>query len=166
LYRFTRSGTAAITATYTAGMSTTTSYGREQGVPHGQRMITSRDGTSVATFCPYYYYHCGIKCFMIDKTNNTYSTYANNNTTYGIQCVPYGDSSWNFWYAANGYASNYSGAYTQSQYIKQSTGGFAAQNGAYFVPYWTGPNTTNYPGFTQVVDYAVLPSHVLGAKNT
>ena len=166
LYRFTRSGTAAITGTYITGQSTTTSYGRDQGDDYGQRQITSRDGTSVATFCPYYYYGAGIRCYMIDKTNNTYTSYGNTSSGAGIQCVPYGDSSWLFWSTSNGYASNYSGAQFPAQYIKQGSGGFTNQNGCYYVPYYTGPNTTNYPGFTQVTDYMLLPSHVLGAKNT
>jgi len=167
LYRFTRSGTSAITGTYITGLGTTTSYGKDQDEIYGQRQITSRDGTSVATFCPYYYYHSGIKCFMIDKTNNTYSTYSQNGSSYGVMCMPYGDSSWIFYYGGNGYASNYGGAYIIAQYVKQGgSGGFASQNGCYYLPYFTGPNTTNYPGFTQVVDYVLLPSHVLGAKNT
>jgi hypothetical protein len=166
LYRFTRSGTSAITGTYITALSVTTSYGIDQDQYYGQRMITSRDGTSVATFCPYYYYACGIKCFMIDKTNNTYTSYSQNGTTYGLICLPYGDSSWLFWYNGNNYASNYSGGSAAAQYIKQSTGGFITQNGCYYVPYHTGPNTTNYPGMTQVVDYMLLPSHMLGAKNT
>jgi len=166
LYRFTRSGTSAITATYIAGQSTTTSYGRDQGDYYGQKSITSRDGTSVATFCPYYYYGSGIKSFMIDKTNNTYTVYSQNGTSYGIACLPYGDAGWLFWYNGNSYASNYSGGYAIAQYIKQSTGGHVAQNGAYYAPYHPGPNTTNYPGMTQVTDYMLLPSHMLGAKNT
>jgi hypothetical protein len=166
LYRFTRSGTTAITGTYITAHSTTTAYGRDQGDYYGQRQITSRDGTSVAVFCPYYYYASGIKCFMIDKTNNTYTVYAQNGTSYGVSCMPYGDSSWGFWYNGNSYSSNYSGGYMIAQYIKRSTGGFVDQGGAYYAPYHPGPNTTNYPGMTQVTDYMLLPSHVLGAKNT
>jgi len=166
LYRFTRSGTSAITGTYITALSTTTSYGRDQGDRFGQKTITSRDGTSVAAFCPYYYYGAGIKCYMIDKTNNTYTTYAQNGSGPGVACMPYGDSSWGFWYNGNSYASNYSGGYMIAQYIKRSTGGFASNDGAYYAPYHPGPNTTNYPAMTQVTDYMLLPSHVLGAKNT
>jgi hypothetical protein len=166
LYRFTRSGTSAITATYITSQGTTTSYGRDQGDRFGQKTITSRDGTSVAAFCPYYYYGCGIKCYMIDKTNNTYTAYAQNGSSIGIACMPYGDSSWGFWYNGNSYASNYSGGYMIGHYTKRSTGGFASADGAYYAPYHPGPNTTNYPGMTQVTDYMLLPSHVLGAKNT
>jgi hypothetical protein len=168
LYRFTRSGTSAITGTYIANQAVTTSYGRDQGIAFGQRQITSRDGTSVATFCPYYYYGSGVRCYMIDKTNNTYTAYGNADTTNGVQCIPYGDSSWMFYYAGNGYAGNYTGAYIISQYIKQggASGGHVNQNGCYYIPYWPVTNTTNYPGMGQVVDYMLLPSHLLGAKNT
>jgi hypothetical protein len=105
---------------------------------------------------------------MIDKTNNTYTSYSQNGSSYGTMCTPYGDSSWIFYYGGNGYASNYTGAYIIDQYVKRGTasGGHVSQNGCYYLPYYTGPNTTNYPGFTQVVDYVLLPSHVLGAKNT
>ena len=166
LYQFTRSGTAAITGTYITQLSTTTSYGRDQGDNYGQKQITSRDGTSVATFCPYYYYSTGIKCYMIDKTNNTYNVYAQNGSSYGVACMPYGDAGWLFWYNGNNYASNYTGGYAIAHYTKKSTGGFSSQNGCYYAPYHPGPNTTNYPGMTQVTDYMLLPSHVLGAKNT
>ena len=166
LYRFTRSGTAAITGTYITTQGTTTSYGRDQGDNYGQKTITSRDGTSVAAFCPYYYYAAGIKCYMIDKTNNTYNVYAQNGSSIGIACMPYGDAGWLFWYNGNSYASNYTGGYAIAHYTKKSTGGFSSQNGCYYAPYHPGPNTTNYPGMTQVTDYMLLPSHVLGAKNT
>ncbi len=158
LYEFTRSGTSAITGTYVTALGTTTSYGRDQGTAYGQRTITSRDGTSVATFCPYYYYGSGIKCFMIDKTNNTYSTYAYNDTSYGHQIVPWLDNGWIFIYCGNGYAGNYGGNYIQDSFVKSRTGGFSSQGQKSYFPYYPGPNTTNYPGFSQVVDYVLLPS--------
>ena len=160
LYRFTRSGTSGVTGTYLTQQNLTTSYGREQGIDYGQRTITSRDGTTVATFCPYYYYSCGISCYMINKTNGTYTTYGNTNSSFGIQIVPWLDNAWLFLYCGNGYAGNYGGNYVIASYIKDATtpsGSFQSVGSKYYFPYHTGPNTTNYPGFTQVVDYPLLP---------
>jgi hypothetical protein len=166
LYRFTRSGTSAITGTYITNQSVTTSYGLDQAINYGQRQITSRDGTSVATFCPYYYYGCGVRCYMIDKTNNTYTAYGNADTSYGIQCMPYEDNGWVFYYAGNTYPASYNGGYMIGSYTRIPTGGHRSDtivSGGYF-PYFTIPNTTNYPGFTQVVDYVLLSDNVYGPK--
>ena len=164
LYRFTRSGTAAITGTYIAGQSITTSYGLEQSYQYGQRQMTSRDGTTVATFCSYYYYGAGIRCFMIDKTNNTYSIYGTADSSYGRMIMPFGDSGWMFTYAANGYASNWAGNGQTPIYTKRPSGGFDASATIGYWPYHPGPNTTNYPGFTQVTDYVMLIDNKYGAK--
>jgi hypothetical protein len=170
LYKFTRNGTSAITATRatTNGIYSGGAFGAEQGLGYGQRTITSRDGTSVATFCPTYYYGAGILCYMIDKTYDTYATCNAQDSNFGYQCVPYGDSSWSFYYAGNGYATNYSGAYIYANYVKLGgpTGGFTNIGSTVYLPYFPYPNTTNYPGMTQVVDYVLLPPHLLGAKNT
>ena len=165
LYEFTRSGTSAITATYVTQLGTTTSYGFDQGSPYyGQRTIISRDGTTVATFCPYYYYGSGIRCFMIDKTNNTYATYSNNSSSAGIQTLPHSDSGWKFAFCSNGYAGNWTGNYILATYGRSPTGGFQQTGTTQYFPYHTGPNTTNYPGFTQVVDYVLLPNNNYGPK--
>jgi len=164
LYRFTRSGTAAITGTYITALGTTTSYGRDQGANYGQRMITSRDGTSVATFCPYYYYGAGIRCFMIDKTNNTYTTFSQNSSGAGCMTIPYGDSGWSFAMGQNMYSSNYTGSFVHSKWSKTAAGGFSQESSNQYWPYFTGPNTTNYPGFTQVTDYVLLQDNASGPK--
>ena len=165
LYRFTRSGTSAITANRATTLGVTTSYGADQGVQYGQRTITSRDGTTVAAFCPYYYYGAGIACYMIDKTNNTYGSYQNNDTQFGSQIIPTGDSDWRFYYAANAYAGNYTGGYLFAYLMKQNAGGFTNVNGsAQYLPYFPIPNTTNYPGMTQVVDYPMTPDNKYGPK--
>jgi hypothetical protein len=164
LYQFTRSGTSAITGTYITQQSLTTSYGMDYGTSYGQRQMTSRDGTTVATFCPYYYYGAGMRCFMIDKTNNTYSIYGTADTNYGRMIMPFGDSGWMFTYAGNGYASNYTGNGSSSIYTKTPSGGFTESATIGYWPYHTGPNTTNYPGFTQVVDYVMLNDNKYGAK--
>lgn len=166
LYEFTRSGTSAITATYVTAQSTTTSYGIEQGVYYGQCQLTSRDGTSVATYCPYYYYGSGIKSYIIDKTNNTYTSYSYDDTSNGHHIVPYQNSGWQYIYAGNVYASNYTGAYVAATYERQTAGGTYAQTGStMYFPHFTGPNTTNYPGYTQVTDYMLLPFNNYGPKS-
>lgn len=164
LYEFTRNGTNAVTATYVTAQSLTTSYGREQGYPaYGQRQITSRDGTSVCTFCPYYYYGSGGAFYMIDKTNNTYTPYLDTNSSYGQQVMPFQNSGWSFIYAGNGYASNYGGNYIQRTYERSGSGIVQIGSTQYFTK-WPYPNTTNYPGFTQTVDYPLLTGNPVGVK--
>jgi len=127
-------------------------------------MITSRDGTSVATFCPYYYYGAGIRCFMIDKTNNTYTTFSQNSSGAGCMTIPYGDSGWSFAMGQNMYSSNYTGSFVHSKWSKTAAGGFSQESSNQYWPYFTGPNTTNYPGFTQVTDYVLLQDNASGPK--
>lgn len=164
LYEFTRNGTNAVTATYVTAHSLTTSYGREQGYPsYGQRQITSRDGTSVCTFCPYYYYGSGGAFYMIDKTNNTYTGYLDTNSSIAQQVMPFQNSGWTFVYAGNGYASNYTGNYIQRTYERSGSSIIQTGSTQYFGK-WTAPNTTNYPGFTQTVDYPLLTGNPVGVK--
>jgi hypothetical protein len=164
LYAFTRSGTSAITASRQTTLSMINSFGLDQGVQYGQRAITSRDGTTVATFCPYYYYGTGIDCYMIDKRNNTYSMYQNIDTTFGIQIIPTGDSDWRFYYAGDARSGNYTGSYLSAYFMKQNSGGFTSVNATQYLPYFTGPNSTNYSGITQVVDYPMTPDNKYGPK--
>lgn len=165
LYRFTRSGTSGVTATLVTTQSISTSYGRESGYPHyGQRQITSRDGSTVCMFCPYYYYGSGCMSYMIDKDNNTYGTYSYSDSTYGHIPVPYLDSGWQFIYAGNCYAGNYGGAYVATTREKSPSGGFATTGSTMYFTKFTFPNTTNYPGYTQVTDYALLTSNTYGPK--
>lgn len=167
LYKFTRSGTSAITATVSDANTLTTSYGFDQGVQYGQRQITSRDGTAVGICCPYYYYGSGCASFMINKTNATFTKYLNTNSSYGIQMLPYKDNGWTFIYCGNGYASNYTGNYIVTTYMRDptpTTGAFTQVGTTRYFPGHTYPNTTNYPGFTQVVDYSLIISNVLGSR--
>ena len=166
LYSFTRNGSNAVTATYVAGLGTTTSYGADQHPTNlGQRYITSRDGTSVALFCPYYYYGTGVECYMIDKTNNTYGTYNSNQSGGGVQPLPFKDNGWAFYYAGNLYASNFTGGYISATYERPAAGGYTASGSTQFLSFVTSPNTTNYPGLTQVTDYDLLPPYnQYGAK--
>lgn len=164
IYKFTRSGTGAITATNPATQACTTSYGLDQGFQYGQRQITSKDGTTVAIFCPYYYYGTGIECYMINKTSDSYFNFGNTNSGDGIQVLPYKDNGWVFIYAGNGYASNYTGNYIAATYLKDSGGSFTQVGTTKVFPAHTLPNTTNYPGFTQVIDYNLLSTNIRGFK--
>lgn len=166
LYEFVRSGTTAITATYLTASSLTTSYGLDQGVYYGQRQITSRDGSTVCTFCPYYYYGSGCAAFMINKTTNSYTAYSYTDSTLGHLPVPYGNSGWSFIYAGNIYASNYTGAYVAATYDKAANNGsgFTQIGSTRYFTKFTAPNTTNYAGYTQTVDYALLTGNPVGLK--
>ncbi len=167
LYQFTRNGTNSINvAEQTTSISLTTSYGREQqGYPsYGQRQITSRDGTSVLTFCPYYYYGSGIDAYMIDKTGNTYTTYQYGDTSFGTIPVPFQNNGWQFIYAGNVYSGNWQGAYIMATFERSQTGGFTQTGSTQYFTKFTNPNTTNYPGYTQVVDYPLLTSNNFGVK--
>jgi hypothetical protein len=101
---------------------------------------------------------------MIDKINNTYGSYGTGDTTFGRIIMPFGDSGWMFTYAANGYASNYAGNGASPIYTRPPSGGFTESASIGYWPYHPGPNTTNYPGFTQVVDYVMLNDNKYGPK--
>lgn len=166
LYEFTRSGTSPITGTYVTTHNLTTSYGRDQGYPdYGQRAMSSRDGTTVCTFCPYYYYGSGGAFYMIDRTNNTYTGWLSTQTSFALQPMPYQNSGWCFVYTGNVYSSNYTGAFVQRFYDRAGASLLLTQTGAtkYFTKF-TAPNTTNYPGYTQVVDYVLLTGNPVGVK--
>ena len=165
LYRFTRSGTSAITATYLTAISLTTSYGLDQGFQYGNRQITSRDGSTVATFCPYYYYGAGVSCFMIDKTNNNYATYSNTSSSAGYAVVPFGNNGWAIGFNGNGYSSNWSGNRVQVVFTRNTTGGGFSQTGTtLYYPSFPIPNTTNYPGLAMTTDYMLLTGGSSGPK--
>jgi len=164
LYKFTPNGTTAVTGTYVTGQSLTTSYGSSSGSSYGQRQITSRDGTSVVVFCPYYYYGVGVTAYMIDKTTSTYTPYFNNgNSGQGVQVLPYKDNGWAFYYAGNVYSGNAQGGYIQATFGKNGMSGFSQIGGNQYFSQFPLPNTTNYPGITQVVDYNLLISNT-GAR--
>ena len=160
LYSFTRSGTSAVTGTLVDSNTLTTSYGFDQGFQYGQRTITSRDGTTAAIFCPYYYYGCGNATFFINKSTPNYSKYTNTNTGVAVQVLPYRDNGWVLFYAGNGYASNYTGNYITATYMPSTSAsagsGFTQVGTTKYFPGHPYPNTTNYPGLTQVVDYDLL----------
>lgn len=166
LYKFTRNGTSAITATYIAGVVTSTTYSYATDVYYGQKSMTSRDGNSVITFCPYYYYGSGIAALMFNRINSTYYSYSATDSSYGYNVVPYKDNGWAFYYCGNGYASNYNGSYIAARYLLDTAANASTfvNLGTKFFNIFPYPNTTNYPAFTQVTDYNLLDSNTWGAK--
>ena len=160
LYSFTRSGTSGVTGTLVDSNTLTTSYGLDQGYQYGQRQTTSRDGTAVAIFCPYYYYGSGNATFMINKTTANYTKISYTDTGDATQVLPYRDNGWVFIFCGNGYASNYTGNYIRATYMPSTSAtagsGFTQIGTTKYFPAHPYPNTTNYPGFTQVNDYDLL----------
>lgn len=161
IYKTIRAADAATitSSVYQTQYSLTTSYGRDQGIYYGQRTISSRDGDAVIAFCPYYYYGAGIYSYVIDRKNNTYyqPTFLNSTSSSdGFIPVPYGDDGFAVFYCGNGYAGNNQGNYITGMCSRNGTGVFEQSGTNIYMSYHTGPNTTNYAGFTQVVDYTML----------
>jgi hypothetical protein len=160
LYSFTRSGTSSVTGTLVDSNTITTAYGFGEGFQYGQRSIDSRDATTVAIFCPYYYYGSGCATFFINRITANYTKYLNTNTSDGVQVLPYRDNGWVLFFAGNGYAGNFSGNYIVATYLPSTSAtagsGFTQVGTTKYLPGHPYPNTTNYPGMTQVVDYDLL----------
>lgn len=160
LYKITRQADGSYdSGVYVNKIALSTVYGRVQNSLYGVKQLQTRDGSAVMVFCQYYYYGSGLATFVIDKALSTYSLsffqYAD--TGIGYQPVPYGDNGFAVYYAGNFYTSNYGGGYITGAIERNpSTGVFTNAIGMILLPYCPLPNTTNYPGFTQVNDYAML----------
>lgn len=137
--------------------SMTTSYGYDQGSDFfGQRQMQTRNGNMVCNWMVYYYYQCGIRSWLIDKRNSSWSQgYSENNTTSGTYPVKYRDDSFAFPVNGNYYAGNFTGA-RMGAFARpaQTAGGAPAvfPTTLYF-PIAPGPNTTNYPGLVHVQEF-------------
>jgi hypothetical protein len=164
LWRVVRDASLSPTVTYISAKGTTTSYGRSQGDHYGQRRIQARDGGAVMAFCPYYYYGAGLRTWLIDKRKSTYlnaSMIDSTDASAGTQPVPYGDSGFAAYFCGNVYASGTTGAYVTGSMERGGTGLIVQTGSNILLPYFTAPNTTNYPGFTQVTDYSMLDNQAL-----
>lgn len=166
LYKISRlADLSVLSTTLIAQKSVTTSYGRDQGVAYGQRQIQARDGGAVMCFAQYYYYGAGMVSFVIDKRRSTYlSTTAleSADTAAGYHPIPYGDSGFASYYCGNAYAGNPAGSYVSGCVERAGAAGVLTQVGGNFLlPYFPSPNTTNYPGLTQVTDYSMLDNQAL-----
>ena len=158
LYKFTPpDDTTATTAAYENSIGASTSYGQDQGASYyGKSMMMSRDGNATLIASPYYYYHSGVNAFIIDRKNDTYVNYQNADSSYGIQPMPWRDDGFIFYYAGNCYASNNNGGYLIYRVERigdVQSGTLTGKSCSWNLGYFPGPNTTNYPGMTQVVDY-------------
>lgn len=161
IYKLTRAANDTFSsANYITSKSLTTSYGIDNDSMYGQRRIQTRDGGAVMAYCQYYYYGSGCVSWIIDKRKSVYlnaSWHDSSNSSFGMFPVPYGDSGFSCYYAGNVYASNYTGAYMQGITDRLGVSGDLAQVATtIYLPYFPTPNTTNYPGFTQVVDFNML----------
>jgi hypothetical protein len=164
LYKITRDAALTPTIVLVASKVLTTSYGRDQGDPYGQRRIQSRNGTSVFCFCPYYYYGSGSSTFIIDKKLSTTVAsvlFDRNVTASGCQPVQYGDDGFSMFLNGNVYAGNFSGATMVGCFQRNSLDALVLTSDAFYLPYFPIPNTTNYPGLTQVTDYSMLTNQYL-----
>lgn len=165
LYKCTRNTNGSVLLSSFVGAKTlTTTYGLDNGASQGQRRIMSRDGGAVLCFCPYYYYECGVQTWLIDKRESSYldtNFFDSTGSGNGMQPMPYGDSGFAEFYARNVYASNPTGGYITAFVERNGAGVMGQSNGAIYLPYFTYPNTTNYPGMTQVVDFNLLTNQTL-----
>ena len=165
LYKFARNAALDITPTVVGSRTLTTSYGAEQDAgAYGQRAMQSRDAKAVLTFCPYYYYGTGMASWVIDKKKSTHvnaTWIQNSNTNDGIAPLPYGDSGFAAYYCGNNYAGNPTGGYVLGAMERDGDDDLVQMASAMYLPYFTGPNTTNYAGMTHVVDYAMLDNQFL-----
>lgn len=160
LYKIVRGTDNAVTATLHSSKSVTTSYGRERGLTYGQRRVQSRDGGAVFSFTPYAHFGTGLRAHIIDKRLSTVAVatmFDNSNTTTGVLPMPFGDSGFCSYFCGNVYASSFSGGYVTASMERSGLGNGLAQTGADFLlPYFPLPNTTNFPGMTQVTDFSML----------
>jgi hypothetical protein len=136
--------------------SMTTSYGLDQGVSNGQRQMQTRDGSMVVNWMVYYYHHCGIRSWVFDKRNSSFAVgYSQNNTTSGTYPVKYKDSGFAYYVAGNYYSSNSTAAFIGAFSSRGLTAGSAPTlySGTLYQSIAPGPNTTNYPGLTHVMEF-------------
>ena len=155
-------GGTAQSATGNYGISSTTSYGFNQGINFGMVMVQSTDGKAIGFMGPYYYYGAGCVAQIINKRSNAGNRgiMQNSNTTYGYSMVPYRDDCITFIRNENFYASNYSGQYVEKlfQAIPTASTGIITHNSSrFYFPHAPKPNTTNYVGSGFVNDYHSYP---------
>ncbi len=164
LYKLTKGATGEYTVSLVGTKNLTTSYGAENSIYYGQRKMQSRDGGAVLCFCPYYYYGAGISTWIINKRKSIHvnsSWMQSTDTSAGTIPVPYGDGGFAAYYCGNAYGGNYSGGYITGACDRDGDDNIVQVGSAMYLPYFTLPNTTNYPGFTQVVDYSMLDNQNL-----
>lgn len=157
LWKITRNvGDTTLSNTQVDNQSMTTSYGVDQGVAFGQRQMQTRDGSMVVNFMVYYYYQCGIRSWVIDKRYSSFARgFSQDNNTSGTYPVKYQDDGFAYYIAGNYYSGNFSGASIGAFTSRGLTAGAApvTYTGTLYQPVAPGPNTTNYPGLTHVMEF-------------
>ena len=157
LYEIVRApGDASLSVSLMASTGVTTSYGKEQGDAYGQRAMGTRLGNMVINYCPYYYYACGLRSFVIDRRNNSWiEGRSSNDSGHGMNPLKYRDDSFAFQLGGNYYADNWTGmALNGFASPNQTSGGKPVINtSTSYFPIAPGPNTTNYTAVYQVWDY-------------
>ena len=157
LWKITRAaGDASLSNTQVDSQSMTTSYGIDQGVAYGQRQMQTRDGSMVVNWMVYYYYQCGIRSWVIDKRYSSWARgFSENNSTSGTYPIKYQDDGFAYYIAGNYYSGSPTGANIGAFSSRGLTAGSAPllYTGTFYQPIAPGPNTTNYPGLTHVMEY-------------
>lgn len=164
LFKVTRDVALTPTVTLSESKTLTTSYGADQAATYGARKMQSRDGGAVLLFTQYYYYHCGLISWVIDKRKSLIVPgmfFDVSDSSSGHMPVPYGDSGFAVYFTGNVYAGNPFGAYIRGCIERNFSGALTQVSGKIYLPYMTWPDTTNYPGFTQVTDYSLLNNQTL-----
>lgn len=157
LWKITRNvGDTVLSNTLVDNQSMTTSYGIDQGTSFGQRQMQTRDGSMVVNWMVYYYYQCGIRSWVIDKRYSSFARgFSENNTTSGTYPVKYKNNQFAYYIAGNYYSGNFTaasiGAFTSRGLTAASAP--VTYTGTMYQPIAPGPNTTNYPGLTHVMEF-------------
>jgi hypothetical protein len=156
-WKITRAGEdASLSNVLIDTQSMTTSYGVDQGIAYGQRQMQTRDGSMVVSWMPYYYYQCGIRSWVVDKRNSSWARgYSQNNSTSGTHPMKYRNDGFAYYIAGNYYSSNPTGASIGAFTSRGLTAGSdpVTYTGTLYQPVAPGPNTTNYPGMTHVMEF-------------
>jgi hypothetical protein len=157
LWKITRAALdASLSNTQVGTQSTTTAYGLANGESYGQRQMQTRSGNMTCSWVPYYYYQCGIRSWVIDKRNSSWTYgYSDNNSTCGTYPMKYRDNGFVFAFTSNYYAGNWTGMYNAGTCFPSLTVNAApiVYNMAWYYPSAPGPNTTNYPGISHVWEF-------------
>lgn len=160
LFRIVRNVDLTISSTtLQSSVGLTTSYGVDQGFYYGLRQMQSRDMNSVISFCPYYYYGCGLRSYIVNKRLSIFtqsSVLDSTSSAAATQPLPYGDSGFTSWFCGNVYAGNPQGAYLTGSIDISPIGTFVQTSSTKYLTMFPLPNTTNYPGMTQVTDFSLL----------
>jgi len=101
LDRFTPDGAGGYTQESTHTLSTTTTYGMDNGNRNGIRFQISNDGKYILCYQPYYYYGAGAEVFLIRVSDGKYVFLQYQDSSYGRSFAPIRDSDFMLSYSTN-----------------------------------------------------------------